>query len=164
MRGILLKYFIFVHKVAVGCAGSIRDKSCTNKLFILLAFAAFPCAVFGNDGGLGCIKDLGLPRYTHVARRSVNGGTVEALINIGRSGKVGSIEIRDDADADLSAEVRDFLTLETVYSEACEGKQVQIIFTFTLTDTPEGNPPVWVRFQPPNHFFIISRPKKPNFN
>ncbi len=64
------------------------------------------------------------------------------------------------SDPDLAQEVRGYLTHETTYDKACKGKRVEFVFTFRLEGTPEYTPLVWVKFQPPNRFVIVSRPQK----
>ncbi|HEV1287229.1 MAG TPA: hypothetical protein VNU44_18055 [Bryobacteraceae bacterium] len=112
---------------------------------------------------LGCIREMSVPTYSHVARRSATGGTVRAVVTIGPSSKAGKIEI-SGAESNLAEEVRIILDGATSYEEGCAGKQVELIFTFRLQGDPEWTPPVFVRFAPPNRFIIISRPKKPNLN
>jgi hypothetical protein len=104
-----------------------------------------------------------VPGYTHVARRSEKGGDVRAVVGVGKSGKAGNIETVA-ADPNLAEEVLNYLTYATTYDEACVGKKVEILFTFRLEGEAEWTPPVKVRFQPPNHFVIRSRPRRPNIN
>ena len=108
---------------------------------------------------LHCVKDLLIPGYTYVARRSHQGGTVEAVITIGAAGTASNIVTRS-SDPNLEAEVRDYLRNNTLYDSGCSGKNVVLRFTFRLEGEAEPNPPVWVHFLPPNHFVIVSRPHK----
>jgi hypothetical protein len=117
----------------------------------------------GVAADLGCIKEMSVPYYSHVARRSTKGGTVRAVVTIGPSGKAAKIDT-DTADPNLAEEVRIFLSEATTYNEGCADKQVELVFTFRLEGDAEWTPPVFVKFAPPNHFIIISRPKKPNLN
>ena len=142
----------------------VRRLFCSGIIGAICGWTVFaPHAVFGAPSDLGCIKDLMVPRYNLYARRSATGGTVKAIVTIGSSTKPAKIELQA-TDQDLAEEVRAYLTRETTYSEACEGKLVELLFTFRLEGEAEWDPPVFVRFQPPNHFIIISRPKKPNIN
>lgn len=103
-----------------------------------------------------------VPSYTSVARRSPAGGTVKAVVTIGPTGSAGKVDV-GESDANLGEEVRNFLTRETAYSQKCFGKRVVLFFTFRLEGNPEPNPPVFVRFEPPNRFMIISRLQSPDF-
>lgn len=115
-----------------------------------------------GEPGLSCIKDMMVPSYSYLARRSPNGGTVQALISLGKDGIPKSIEV-SGADADIRQEVRDFLSTEATFMPACGGRTVELVFTFQLEGKPEATPPVFVRFRAPNHFVIISRPRSPDF-
>jgi hypothetical protein len=112
--------------------------------------------------GMGCIKDMMVPAYTSIARRSRQGGDVRAIVTIGKEGQPSKIETVAK-DPDLAEEVRDFLTHETTYQPACSTKKLEVIFTFRLEGKPEATPPVFVRFQYPNHFVIITRPRATDF-
>lgn len=107
--------------------------------------------------GIGCVKDMMVPSYTNVARRSPEGGDVHATVSIGWQGQLDELKIAK-ADENLAQEVRDFLS-RAAYDAACQGKTVELVFTFKLEGKAEASPPVWVRFQAPNHFVIISRPR-----
>ena len=72
--------------------------------------------------GIGCIKDMTVPGYTHVARRSEKGGDVRAVVGLGKSGKAGNIETVA-ADPNLAEEVRNYLTYATTYDEAAWEKR-----------------------------------------
>ena len=119
--------------------------------------------LFAAPAGLECVEEITLPRYTYVARRAPTGGTVRALVTIGRLGKAGEVTFVS-SDPDLAQEVRNYLGSSTTYKEACEGKQIELLFTFKLEGESELDPPVWIRSRPPNHFLIVSRPRKPNIN
>jgi hypothetical protein len=118
---------------------------------------------FASAADLACIKELGIPSYSHTARRAPEGGTVRAVVKIGPLGRAAKIET-NGANPDLAEEVRNFLSEATTYKEGCANKRVELIFTFQLEGDPEWTPQVFVRFAPPNHFTIVSRPKKPNVN
>ena len=130
---------------------------------IHLLLALPPTAEIANSQNLECVKELEVPRYNLSSRRSFTGGTVTAIVSIGRGGLVSQIDT-GTADRNLAEEVRTYLTTAATYSETCEGKKVEITFTFKLEGEPEFTPPVFVRFRPPNHFIIISRPRKPIVN
>lgn len=123
----------------------------------------FLFAALANGQSLDCITEMMIPRYNLSSRRSRAGGDVTAKITIGSVGRIAAIEL-EAADRDLADEVRAYLTNETQYSDRCQGKQVEIKFTFKLEGEPEVNPPVFIYFRPPNHFVIVSRPQKPFIN
>jgi hypothetical protein len=112
--------------------------------------------------GMNCVKDMMVPTYTYIARRSPSGGDVQAVIKLGPDGKP-EVETKS-ADADLALEVRRFLTHQATFNPVCHGKSIEMTFTFRLEGAPEAIPPVWVRFQPPNHFVIVSRPRAPDIH
>jgi hypothetical protein len=111
--------------------------------------------------GTECIKEMELPGYSFVARRVPKGGTVRAIVKIGKNGKPIAIST-PNSDENLAEEVRDKLTDTTSYLESCQGKIVELLFTFRLEGKPVGNPATTVRFQPPNRFIIISEPLSPH--
>ncbi|HME10016.1 MAG TPA: hypothetical protein VKG25_23360 [Bryobacteraceae bacterium] len=109
--------------------------------------------------GLECVVDLGIPQYTYLARRSL-GGDVTAYVRVGKHGKVASIRT-PGADVNLAKEVELGLRYDTTYLESCKGQEVDIVFTFRLEGEPEDDPSTHIRFLPPNHFVLISHPRKP---
>jgi hypothetical protein len=113
----------------------------------------------GTPDGVGCIKELQVPMYTSVARRSPAGGTVRARITIGNSGKAEALSL-DSKDPDLKQEVKLFLGPASFMAN-CAGRQVLLLFTFRLEGEPEPNPPVFVWFRGPNEFVIVSAPRSP---
>ena len=110
---------------------------------------------------LGCIKDIELPRYSFLARRSPQGGTVRAIVRIGENGKAEGIST-PSADENLASEVRNVLMDETSYQTSCRGKSVELLFTFRIEGEPATYPFMTYHFEPPNHFTIVSEPKKPH--
>jgi len=104
-----------------------------------------------------------IPPYSSTARRSTVGGDVKAVIRIGVSGKIDKLSVTS-TDSNLVEAVEPILRNRTTYSESCAGKEFELLFTFRLEGKPEANPPETVRFQPPNHFIITSRPKIYEFN
>ena len=110
-----------------------------------------------------CVTDMMIPAYGHVARRSKTGGSVRAVVTVGSSGAAEAIHITS-VDEDLADEVRAYLKNATTYNPGCGGKQVNLLFTFELSGEPQHDPPVWVRFLPPNRFIIMSRPHRPNID
>jgi hypothetical protein len=127
-------------------------------IYLLLLLTLIRVAAEASD--LDCIKDIELPTYSFVARRSQTGGTVTAIVTVGQDGKASRVTT-PDADANLAEEVRDSLSDGTSYLPSCAGKNLTIVFTFKLEGEPVDNPYTSIHFEPPNHFVIISRPKKP---
>jgi hypothetical protein len=125
------------------------------RSFVLTAAMAIEASA---ATGLACIKEIELPTYSYVARRSA-GGTVKAIVAIGNHGHAASIDI-PNADKDLAEEVRTTLELGTTYSDSCRGERVEIVFTFILQGEPAEYPRTWIKFEPPNHFTITSEPRK----
>jgi len=124
---------------------------------IIVAFAFCQCC---QGQSLDCIAEMTVPRYSLSSRRSTRGGDVAATVSIGVDGRPSSIDLRSD-DTNLAEEVQVFLSRHTTYASNCAGKKVELMFTFRLEGEAEINPPVWVRFRPPNHFIIVSRPRLP---
>ena len=81
------------------------------------------------------------------------------MVTIADGGRISEIELTPP-NPDLGDEVQAYLR-SSKYSEQCAGRKVEIKFTFLLEGEPEATPPVFVRFQPPNRFVIVSRPRKP---
>src|SRR5580704_2760349 len=106
-----------------------------------------------------CIKEMGIPWYTHVARRS-SGGDVTARVRVGAHGKAASI-LTPGADLNLAKEVEQFLMIDTSYLESCEGQELEVVFTFRFEGQPANQPWTHVRFLPPNHFILITQPNNP---
>ena len=86
-----------------------------------------------------------------------------ASVLLGKDGRAARIDTIT-SDSNLGEEVRFYLSHGTTYSPDCEGKTIDLKFTFELEGEPEWDPPVFVKFRPPNHFIITSRPRKPNIN
>jgi hypothetical protein len=133
------------------------------RVLAVTCFLLIPEKGRADSAGIECITEMSLPRYTHTARRSRTGGTVRATVTVGQHGIPAKVETISP-DPDIAEEVTKYLTKATTYSATCSGKLVQVIFTFTLEGEPEFDPPVWIRFRPPNHFLIFSTPRKPNVN
>jgi hypothetical protein len=112
--------------------------------------------------GLECIQGIELPRYSFIARRTPSGGTVRAVVKVGNDGKAASIRT-PGADDNLAEEVRDTLTDGTSYVQSCKGLEFEIVFTFRLEGEATPRPLVWIKFESPNHFTIISEPKQPHY-
>lgn len=125
---------------------------------VLLMRTGWPSAARAQERDLSCIKELAVPAYNLSARRSVKGGTVTADVTIGPGGKVSAVDVMPP-DPDLGDEVRAYMR-SSKYSEECAGRKVEVKFTFLLEGGPELTPPVFVRFRPPNHFVIVSRPRR----
>jgi hypothetical protein len=128
-----------------------------------LAASSIVFATFLVAQNIECVSELTLPQYSMVARQSSGGGTVSAAIVIGAGGRPEHIDF-EGGDSDLANEVRIYLTHATTYLKGCAGKTVNLKFTFELKGDPELYPHVFVKFRPPNHFIIISRPQKPIIN
>lgn len=125
-----------------------------------LALGIILGGVVASAQTLDCIVELLVPRYNLSSRRSSNGGTVAATVLIGPTGKAASVDTKAD-DENLASEVRGYLMRETTYSASCAGQTVTVKFTYVLEGPEQLDPPVFVRFRPPNHFIITSRPQKP---
>ena len=138
-----------------------RGTSSTRKAqyFLLILFCYCFSAFGAEPAGMACIKEMMVPDYTAVARRSPTGGTIKATISIGRNGEADRVDT-SGSDPDLADVVRGYLSKAATYSTGCQGKQVHLVFTFRLEGAPELTPPVFFAFRPPNHFVIISRPQK----
>ena len=107
---------------------------------------------------LSCVKEMTIPTFTYLARRANQGGTVRAVVTVASSGAAGKIETFASSK-DLAEEVRAFLSEEATFAKTCGGTLIEMFFTFRLEGEAEPSPQVKVRFQPPNHFTIISRPR-----
>jgi hypothetical protein len=114
----------------------------------------------GTAADMRCIKDIELPHYGFVARRNPKGGDVRAIVSIGPNGKA-KIVSTPNADQNLATEIRDTLVDGTSYLASCNGEDLEILFTFRLEGKPAVYPFTSVHFEPPNHFIVISEPKKP---
>jgi len=134
-----------------------------GALFLLVWSCGQPDCLAAASKDLGCVERMKIPGYSFIARRSPKGGTVRAVVTVGSAGKAGSIDF-GTSDANLAEEVRGYLSSETKYSEGCEGKTVELLFTFRLEGEAEWTPPVFFEFRPPNHFIIKSRPRKPEYS
>jgi hypothetical protein len=147
----------------VWCAevASRRDKLTAMNYRRVLELLLFAGLATGQS--LDCIADMTVPRYNLSSRRSITGGDVTATVTVGAEGHAAKIDLVA-TDPNLAEEVRLYLTNETKYSNLCQGKKIEVKFTFQLEGEPEWAPPVWVRFRPPNHFVIVSRPQKPIVN
>ncbi len=121
--------------------------------------AGWPCLA-QQDANLECVEELGVPRYTYMARRSPNGGEVSAVVTIGPAGTAVSVETRSESPH-LAEEVRSFLQNATKFKKGCESQKVRLRFTFQMQGEPEWQPIVFVKFRPPNHFIIVSSPLRP---
>ena len=103
-----------------------------------LIWLAFATSLPAQDG-MGCIKEMMVPTYTNVARRSAKGGEVRAGVTIGWQGVVNEIST-GKADENLAQEVRNFLSTSTTYGPRCQGKKVALVFAFSLEGEAEPNP------------------------
>lgn len=128
---------------------------------VIMCGALYGSCAVAASAGIDCIREIELPRYSFVARRAPAGGTVKALIMIGKSGRPVTIRT-PNSDENLAEEVRDTLRDNTSYSGACQGKEIEIVFTFRLEGKPSEYPMTSVHFQPPNHFVLVSEPKRPH--
>jgi hypothetical protein len=137
-----------------GNSGTLMDNAT-----LCLLFSAAACSGASASAGLECVKALELPRYSFIARRAPQGGTVRAVVKLGASGGPTAI-LTPGADANLAAEVREALTEETRYLDSCRGKELELVFTFRLEGEAREYPETRVEFQTPNQFIITSQPKK----
>ena len=118
---------------------------------------------FAADANMHCVKEIGIPPVTYLARRSGSGGDVQATIHIGTKGAVDRIET-DSPSADLAQEVRDFIRGTSKFKPACQGSAVVVRFTFVIGGEPEWQPIALVSFRPPNQFIIKTQPLRPRVN
>ena len=127
---------------------------------MLLSFALAGSGVDKDPAvaNIDCIRDMGLPTFTSIARRAHVGGTVVAVVTAGSSGKAALISV-SGPQKDRGEEVKMFLEDETTYRSSCAGKQIRLLFEFRLEGVPEQSPVTKVRFRPPNQFVIISAPR-----
>lgn len=131
---------------------------------LLVAFGVLGAGGEVSTAGVECVEELGVPNYTHLARRSMGtGGTIVAQITVGTKGEAAGI-LTSGSDRDLEEEVRLFLVHQTKYRPQCAGRRLELTFTFLLKGEAEATPPIWVRFRPPSTFIIVSRPKKLDIN
>jgi hypothetical protein len=108
-----------------------------------------------------CVKSLQLPTQGLFAARAGVSGNVRALVQIGKNGQVGKVDLTGP-NRILQAEVQVAMSLSE-FESGCEGESLEFIFIFTLQDPPTDNilPPA-VRFVPPNKFELTFRRVKPN--
>lgn len=128
---------------------------------ILLLCCSTPAARGADKWqGVGCVEEIEIPRYSAVARRAINPGTVRALIKIGKEGRLGDVTL-EAPDPNLADEVRGWVKHTGRFRPSCVGRQVTLLFTFRLEGEATHHTFAIVRFRPPNHFIIISQPTLP---
>lgn len=110
-----------------------------------------------------CIEEVTVPQGMFLARSSPGGGTVVARVLIGGGGNPASIEIQGDDDI-LERAVRLYLGQKAKFLATCLGETVELKFTLEVKGEAVYNPPLFVRFRPPNHFVLVTRPVIPNVN
>ena len=86
---------------------------------------------------------------------------MRAVVKVGANGKAAHVRT-PGADKNLAEEVRNTLTDGTSYDRSCKGSEIEIDFTFRLEGEADARPLTKVKFEPPNHFIIISEPQKPH--
>lgn len=139
---------------------SNRHAICLLPILFLVMTRGLAAADSPPPSDMACIRDLGIPTFTSVARRAHTGGTITAVVTIGPSGKSSAVSV-SGTQADLGEEVKIFLEDDTTYQLTCSGKKVTLTFEFRLEGQPVSNPWTKVRFLPPNRFVIISNPMLP---
>ena len=129
-------------------------------LAVVLLFTFAPHPVLGQtaseSNNLSCLVELELPQFA-VALMSPKGGDVDAIVVIGDDGQPTTVHT-ESTDAHLSGEVEYHLRKKAVYRSHCSVKEVRLQFTFRIEGTPVASPFTKVRFQPPNHFIILTQP------
>jgi hypothetical protein len=135
-----------------------------HRLFLLAAFGCIIC----QGGELGCIDEITLPKYDSFVSR-IPGLTIRITIRIGPGGRAKSIKCEypnqtfpKGTKSHLSDVMKQYLMDETRYSPSCQGRDLGLVFSYSEEGEPSDDPNYFVRFHPPDHFFFVSRPGKPN--
>ena len=133
---------------------------------LLLLLLAAVLAGSGDDKvpatNIECIRDMGVPTFTSVARRAHEGGVVTVIVTPDSAGKAARVAV-SGPQKDLGEEVQMFLEDDTTYQPGCAGKPISLVFEFRVEGQPEQCPLAKVRFKPPNQFVITSAPRLPAF-
>jgi hypothetical protein len=110
-----------------------------------------------SPDNMQCVTEIEVPRYSWVARGAIHDtGTVTIDLRIGRSGAMEDIQTKGP-DQRLIKEVTSFLEAGAKFSPSCEGKRVQMLFTFRMEGEPTHYPFTRFTFRPPNHFIVTSQ-------
>ena len=153
--GLMRENTVCSSRTALG--SSVSNKSMTTLLkfrWLLPLMAALQLGL-GQDRFMKCVAEIE-PEFGLAARRSP-GGTVKAVVQLDKGARIQSITT-SGADIDLAQQVRTILA-DTSFHRSCEGKSVEIVFTFQLEGTPTNHPKTTLRFRPPNHFVLITQPR-----
>src|SRR5260370_37451074 len=135
-----------------------------NRVLLLVALGGLICL----GGDLSCIDEITLPRYdSHVSR--IPGLTISITVHIGPNGRAKSIKceypnqaIPKETKSYLLDAMKQYLVDETRYSPSCQGRTVSLVISYSEEGPPSDDPNYFVRFHPPDHFLLVSRPAKPN--
>jgi hypothetical protein len=117
----------------------------------------------GGQDNMSCVAEIEIPRYSFVARRAAQTGTVEVDLRVSESGAAEDIKSIAPDDS-LIQEVEAFLKAKAKFLLSCSGQRVHMLFTFRLEGEARSDPFSIVKFRPPNHFIITSQPKLPTID
>jgi hypothetical protein len=110
-----------------------------------------------------CIEKLQIPSYPLLARQARLRGVVVATTTLNSNGTIKSISIQMEsgtvsATKILTSAVETALR-SSVYTHACDGKPLKLIFNFVLgQDLLPNNDKQTVSFGYPNRFWIVAPP------
>ena len=109
---------------------------------------------------LSCLLQLNVPLYQQLARDARASGSVRAVVEIGKSGNPGSIEVEGTAAPGIKALVRSAFR-EARFDVSCASRFVEVNFVYRLEGQPSPEPRNKLRFIGPNTFEITSTPAIP---
>ncbi len=135
-----------------------------HRLLLLVAFGSLICA----GGELGCIDELTLPKYDSFVSR-IPGLTIRITVEIGQEGRAKSFHCEypnqtfpKGTKSHVTDVMKQYFIDETKYSTSCQGRTVSLLLSYSEEGEPSEYPNYFVRFRPPDHFFLVSRPGMPN--
>ena len=117
---------------------------------------------FAQDN-MSCVEEIEIPRYSFIARRAIQTGTVQVDFRVSENGKAEDFR-STGPDENLISEAEGFLKAAGKFLPSCKGQRLRMTFTFRLEGEPRPYPFSFVKFRPPNHFIITSQPKTPNID
>lgn len=111
-----------------------------------------------------CVVELEVPRYSWIARGAAQDtGTVSVDFLVGRHGTIADMH-GNGPDPRLIEEAESFLKAGAKLLPSCEGRRVQLLFTFQMDGEARDYPFTRVKFRPPNHFIIVSQRTRPTID
>jgi hypothetical protein len=146
------------------CSTSTRELRMHKPLRLNRAIAtiAFAITIALGQDNMSCVEEIEIPRYSFVARRAAQTGTVEVDFLIGQNGTAEDFR-STGPDPNLILEAEAFLKRAgSKFVPSCRGQRVHMLFTFRLEGEARFDPFSFVRFRPPNHFIVTSQPRIPN--